>query len=75
MTFHSIRGKSLAHMLVIPRNQVVSPEEIERLPEGAAKCACVCVAQPDCMFSVNNGIDAGQEGFRLHTRTGWAEER
>jgi diadenosine tetraphosphate (Ap4A) HIT family hydrolase len=42
MTFHSIRGKSLAHMLVIPRNQVVSPEEIERLPEGAAKCACVC---------------------------------
>jgi hypothetical protein len=42
LTFHSIRGKSLAHMLVIPRNQVVSPEEIERLPEGAAKCACVC---------------------------------
>ena len=39
MTFHSIRGKSLAHMLVIPRNQVVSQEEIERLPEGAAKCA------------------------------------
>ena len=73
MTFHSIRGKSLAHMLVILRNQVVSPEEIERLPEGVAKC--VCVAQADYMFSVNNGIDAGQEGFRLHTRTGWAEER
>lgn len=68
MAFHSISGKSLARMLVIPRNQVVSPQEIERLPGGAAKC--VCVAQADYLFNANNGIVAGREGFRLHARTG-----
>ncbi len=74
MAFHSIGGEAPAHVRVIPRDHVSSPEEIGRLPEGAAKhifgaaqevAEKVDVAGSGYALGINKGSDVGQEVFDL----------
>ena len=74
IAFHSIGGEASTHVLVVPRDHVSSPAEIGRLLEGVAKrifevapalAEKVDVAGSGYEFGINNGSDAGQEGFDL----------
>jgi histidine triad (HIT) family protein len=53
MAFHSIGDEAPAHVLVVHRDHVPSLEEMGVAGSGVA-------------FGINNGSDAGQEGFHLH---------
>ncbi|MBA3474862.1 MAG: HIT domain-containing protein [Rubrobacter sp.] len=75
MAFRSIGGETPAHVRVIPRDHVSSPEEIGQLSEGVAKRSFEAaqavaekmdVAGSGYAFRINNGSDAGQEVFHLH---------
>ncbi len=66
VAFHSVGGASLARVLVVPEDHVVSPEEIEVLPES--RVTNVDTAESGYTIRTNNGSDAGQEIF-LHPHT------
>jgi histidine triad (HIT) family protein len=75
LAFKDINGRAPVHVLVIPRQHVGSLEEVERLPESAARrllevssavAEKLGIKESGYAVRINNGADAGQEIFHLH---------